>query len=120
MQFQLIGAPELPKDKYPFSYTPAPNFGAKNPKHKGNLCNGIDLRNTEKMNRINLSWIINAYKLSSKKAVFFKNKSFTIHAGNTLLQKQIEQGVSIQKIRDSWNSDLNIYKKTRAKYLLYK
>src|SRR5690606_40604413 len=35
MQFQVFGAPFLPKDKFDFSFTPEPNFGAKTPKHQG-------------------------------------------------------------------------------------
>ena len=43
MQFQIYGAPFF--EKTDFSYTPQANFGAKYPKHKGKLCNGVDLRN---------------------------------------------------------------------------
>ena len=33
MQFQIFGSPNLPKDKFSFTFTPQPNEGAKNPKH---------------------------------------------------------------------------------------
>ena len=47
-QFQQYGAPFFPKSD--FSYTPHPNFGSKYPKHNGELCNGVDLKNNERLN----------------------------------------------------------------------
>src|SRR5690554_1614321 len=44
MQFQVFGAPSLPAAQFPFTYTPQSNEGAKDPKFKGQLCYGKDLR----------------------------------------------------------------------------
>lgn len=118
MQFQVFGAPDLPKDKYPFSYTPTSNEGAKSPKFKDRLCYGKDLRDTEEMDRLNLQWLIDAYHASGKKREFFRS-SFTLLAGSDELQKQIENGLSAEEIRKTWEEGLNKYKEVRKKYLLY-
>ena len=116
MQFQVYGAPFF--DATTFDYTPQANFGAKYPKHKGKMCNGIDLRNKEKLSAVNLEWLLDAYKRTPKTEEFF-GSTFTIHAGNTDLQKQIEAGVSQAQIRETWQEDLERFKKIRKKYLIY-
>lgn len=116
-QFQRYGAPFFPKSD--FSYTPKPNFGAKYPKHKGKLCYGVDLSTTKKLSTINLEWLIDAYQKTTKTEKFF-GKTFTIHAGNTKLQQQIEQGLSANQIRKTWEKDLEAFKKIREQYLIYK
>ncbi|GAB5401411.1 MAG: DUF1343 domain-containing protein [Aureisphaera sp.] len=119
MQFQLIGSPFLPAEKYPFIYTPQPNFGSKYPKHKGTSCNGLDLRQTPRLNKVDLSWIIDAYHSHGQQDKFFNTDNFTAHAGTEELQKQIEKGLSFEEIRKSWEDDLEAFKKVREKYLLY-
>ncbi len=116
MQFQVYGAPFF--ETTTFDYTPKANFGAKYPKHKGELCNGIDLRSEKKLNNINLEWLLDAYKRTPKTEQFF-GSTFTIHAGNTDLQKQIEEGTSQGQIKETWQEDLERFKKIRKKYLIY-
>jgi len=120
MQFQLLGSPFLPKEFYPFSYTPQPNFGAKYPKHSGTACNGLDLRETPRMSRIDLNWIIEAYLNHEKKKNFFNTTNFTAHAGTAELQRQIEQGYTFREIRKTWLRDLRAYDIMRQPYLFYK
>ncbi len=120
LQFQIFGAPDLPKEHFSYRYIPQPNDGAKNPKHKGVPCNGKDLRTTPKMSRVDLTWLIEAYQNCTKKDKFFKKASFTIHAGSTKLQQQIQQGLSADQIHASWQEDLEKFKKVRSRYLLYK
>ncbi len=115
-QFQRYGTPFFPKTD--FTYTPKSNFGAKYPKHKNELCYGVDLAKTEKLSAINLEWLIDAYQKTPKNEKFF-GSTFTIHAGNTKLQQQIEQGLSAEEIRKTWTKDLNNFKKIRSKYLIY-
>jgi len=117
MQFQIYGAPFFPKSD--FSYIPLPNFGAKHPKHKGLLNNGVDLRNTERLNKVTIKWIIDAYTKTPKTETFFGN-TFTVHAGNTLLEKQIKAGISAEEIHKTWLPEIEKFKKIREKYLLYK
>ncbi len=119
-QFQIFGSPNLALEKYDYAYIPKPNFGAKYPKHQGEVCYGNDLRKTPRLNRINLEWLVNAYKNSKDKEKFFNTKSFTLHAGTKKLQQQIIDGVSITQIKKSWSDDLTKYKSKRKKYLIYK
>ncbi len=119
MQFQVFGSPHLPGQYYPFTYTPQPNFGSKDPKEKGKLCNGLDLRNEPYLERVNLEWLVEAYTATDDKENFFKTAGFTLHAGTTVLEKQIKQGYTFREIRKEWLKDITAFKKTRAKYLLY-
>ena len=115
-QFQIYGSPFLPKSD--FSYTPIPNFGAKEPLYKNELCYGEDLTSIAKVSKLELKWLIKAYKSTSDKSKFF-NPFFTKLAGTKKLQQQIESGVSEEEIRKSWEKDLDEFKKMRKKYLIY-
>ena len=116
-QFQMYGAPFFKGTA--FNYTPKANEGAKYPKHKNKLCYGTDLRQYKHLNRLDLSFLIDAYKRTPKSEQFF-GKTFTIHAGTKKLQQQLENGISEEKIRQSWQNDLEKFKKTRTNYLIYK
>ena len=115
-QFQIYGSPFLLKTD--FSFTPIPNFGAKEPMHKDILCYGEDLSKIKKVSRLELKWLIKAYANTSDKTVFF-NDFFTKLAGTKKLQEQIIEGVSEKEIRKSWETDLNTFKEMRMKYLIY-
>jgi len=115
-QFQRYGAPFFPKTK--FSYTPQPNFGSKYPKFKGELCYGVDLTNTPRLSKVDISGLIDAYHKTPKDKDFF-GKTFTIHAGTLELQKQIEAGMTAEEIRVTWQEDVEKFKKVRSKYLIY-
>ncbi|MBN8643425.1 MAG: DUF1343 domain-containing protein [Flavobacteriales bacterium] len=116
-QFQIYGSPYLPK-KSTFSFTPMPNLGAKEPVHKGVLCYGEDLSTIKKVNRLELQWLIKAYKSTSDKTKFF-NDFFPKLAGTKKLQQQIEAGFPEEKIRDTWKKGLEDFKLMRQKYLIY-
>ena len=116
MQFQIFGAPYLPKTD--FSYTPKPNEGAKYPKHENKICYGEDLRSTAKLDILNLEWLSSAYNQASDKETFF-NTFFTKLAGTKTLQQQIINGVNDIEIRQSWSEGLQEYNKMRKQYLLY-
>lgn len=115
-QFQIYGSPYLPKSE--FSFTPQPNLGAKNPLYNGLLCYGEDLTQVPKVERLELKWLLKAYTESSNQSKFF-NSFFTKLAGGLILQNQIESGFSEETIRESWQEDLEAFKKMRADYLLY-
>jgi uncharacterized protein YbbC (DUF1343 family) len=115
-QFQRYGAPFFPEND--FSYTPQPNFGSKHPKHDGKLCYGVDLADTDRLSKVNINWLMDAYKKTPASETFF-GPSFTIHAGNTNLEQQLKDQVSAKKIRESWQHDIHSFKKIREKYLLY-
>lgn len=114
-QFQVYGSPFL--EKSDFTFTPHPNEGAKHPKHKEKMCFGEDLSASKRLVSLNLSWLVKAYQQSPKKDFF--NTFFTKLAGTTKLQKQIEQGLSEEEIKASWQEGLEDFKKVREQYLLY-
>ncbi|MES2774046.1 MAG: DUF1343 domain-containing protein [Bacteroidota bacterium] len=133
--FQVYGAPSFP-DTLPFSFTPVSTPGAKNPPLKDKLCHGYDLSeipidiSKKEHRQINLSYVLNAYKLFPNKDSFFLrpkkgNPSTTDYffnklAGNDKLMWQIMNGKSEAEIRKSWLPGLTAFKKVRKKYLLYK
>ncbi|MEE9363294.1 MAG: DUF1343 domain-containing protein [Cellulophaga sp.] len=119
-QFQRYGASFLDSTKYDFTFTPQPNFGSKHPKQKGLLSYGKDLSTTPKISAFTLKWIIDAYTNSTDKTAFFKTKGFTKHAGTEKLQEQIEAGWPEEKIKKTWQNDLEAFRKVRKKYLMYK
>tara|TARA_B100000795_G_scaffold259412_1_gene234358 strand:+ start:1378 stop:2610 length:1233 start_codon:yes stop_codon:yes gene_type:complete len=116
MQFQIYGSPFLSKSDYTF--TPQPNEGAKYPKYENKLCFGENLQKADNLNKIDLSYLIKAYKLDSSKEFF--NSFFTKLAGTKKLQQQIEDHLSEKEIRETWEKDLNEFKITRNFYLIYK
>ena len=118
-QFQVYGSPYLDKSVYDFKYIPIPNDGAKYPKHDGVLCYGEDLSTREKLDQLDLSYLIRAYHNSIDNKVFF-NDFFTKLAGTKVLQQQIESGVSEVEIRATWLDEISAFKKTRSQYLIYK
>src|SRR5690554_3229950 len=115
-QFQIYGSPFL--KNMDFTFTPKPNFGAKDPMHNGKLCYGEDLSNKEFIDGLSLEWLLKSYQNTSDKSKFFNN-FFIKLAGTQKLRQQIEQGWSEEKIRASWQEDLETFKKVREKYILY-
>jgi len=116
LQFQIYGHPLLPKKT--FSFTPQPNFGSKNPKHKGVVCFGEDLSQTPKPQKIELKWLMSAYNEFPKSESFFL-KGFDRIAGNSALKEQLKAGLDEKTIRASWETKLNAFKKIRKNYLIY-
>lgn len=122
--FQTIGNPKLKKD-FSFSFTPRSIEGAsKNPRYKGETCYGLDFRSDTcefqyKRGVINVDLLILMYNSYMNKGEFF-NSFFTKLAGSSILQNQIESGLSANEIRQSWQNDLDNFKTIRNKYLLYK
>jgi uncharacterized protein YbbC (DUF1343 family) len=119
MQFQIFGSPYLPKDSYKFTFTPQPNYGSKIPKNMNQECYGLDLSKTENLSSLDFSWLIDAYNSSAEKDKFFGG-SFNRLAGSPKLKVQIEQGLTFEEIKVTWQNDLVIFKKVREKYLIYK
>jgi uncharacterized protein YbbC (DUF1343 family) len=122
--FEVFGDPSLPKNLY--SCTPEPNEGAKSSKHYGEKCYGWDLSGTPEEvlakidNRIQLKWLLEAYRLFPQKDSFFlKNNFINRLAGNDELIQQVKQGKTEAEIRTSWEPKLSQFKAIRKKYLLY-
>lgn len=130
--FQVFGHPLLPKELYTF--TPVSMPGATNPKLKDQVCYGWDLRGNPELARkkidgkLHLEYLLEAFRLFPEKEKFFilpksgneNGAFFNKLAGNYLLMKQIQQGMSEVEIRKSWDPGLQAFKTIRKKYLLYK
>lgn len=124
--FQVIGSPLLPKDKYPFSFTPKALEGFdKNPLHKNTECHGIDLRNTDakQLNGFSLKYVIEMYnefkKMNKSESFLTRPKWFDLLMGTNQVRLDMLNGKSEKEIRSAWLEDLNKYKEMRKKYILY-
>src|SRR6218665_43452 len=129
--FQVFGHPSFPKNLY--SFTPNPNEGAKNSKLYGRLCYGWDLSGSvdkvekEVGNKLQLKWLLEAYRLFPQKDSFFiipksgkmEESFFDKLAGSSELRLQIQKDISEKTIQKSWEPALTEFKAVRAKYLLY-
>jgi uncharacterized protein YbbC (DUF1343 family) len=115
--FQIIGAPDSIFGNYEFIPKSIPNM-SKYPPYENDLCFGLDLRNHKSEAKLNLNLLINFYNRSNEKNIFF-NDYFKKLAGNELLQKQIEQGLSAGDIKLTWQKELELFKAKRKQYLLY-
>jgi uncharacterized protein YbbC (DUF1343 family) len=122
-QFQIYGAPLLPKGG--FSFKPTPNSGAKDPQFNNQVCNGVDFSGVDEevlrgKKEINLSYLLDAYRaFPQKEAFFLKGNFFEKLAGTKLLREQIKAGKSEAEIRSSWKNGLDGFRVIRKKYLLY-
>jgi len=129
--FQYFGHPDLPTTL--FSFTPKAMPGAMTPKLKDQRCYGWDLSGTADAvfnavnGRLQLSYLLEAYRLFPEKEKFFilpksgdpKASFFNKLAGNAVLMEQVKKGASEDEIRKSWQADLNKFQQIRKKYLLY-
>ncbi len=123
--FQIFGHPDLPNTL--FAFTPKPNAGAKSSKCFYQQCygwyiNGSTEQVLKKLNcRIELQYLLDAYKLfPGKDSFFLKNNFFNKLAGNDVLMQQVKEGKTATEIKQSWEPELSDFKKMRQKYLLYK
>lgn len=129
--FQIFGHPSLPKNLYAF--TPVSMPGATAPKLKDQLCYGWNVTGDPAMirkrlnNRLDLSYLLMAYKLFPEKEKFFilpksgdaRASFFNKLAGNAILMEQIKSGLGEDDIRKSWEPGLADFKIIRKKYLIY-
>lgn len=129
--FQVFGHPALPKTMYAF--TPVSTAGAKEPKLKNQLCYGwnlsapLDQIRKKIDGRLQLGYLLEAYKLFPDKQQFFilpksgnaDGAFFNKLAGNNTLMQQIIAGKTEAEIRQSWQKDLEAFKLIRKKYLMY-
>jgi uncharacterized protein YbbC (DUF1343 family) len=119
--FQVFGDPNLPDRG--FSFMPASLPEATNPTHLGQKCFGTDLHNAIKdslvpVPKLNLEWLIGAYRDYPDKEKFF-TEYFNVLAGGPTLREQIQKGMTAEEIRASWRDGLAKFSKLREKYLLY-
>lgn len=122
-QFQIYGSPSAVKGDYYF--TPVSKPGATAPFLQGKKCRGYDLSSmsTDKIKseaRINLTYLLDAYRSYPDKNNFFlKNNFIDLLMGTQKFQEQVRKGLSESEIRVSWQEGLDKFKNIRKKYLLY-
>ena len=119
--FQVFGHPSL--QGMPYSYVPRPIKGmSMQPKCEGKICYGMDLRGEYdtilKMKRLNLAWLLLAYKEYKGKDPFF-NALFNKLVGNGKVQQQLKDGATEEEIRAGWQDEVAEFMKMREKYLIY-
>lgn len=112
--FKVFGYPGFRAGNIEF--IPRSVTGAGNPPYKHEHCQAIDL--SHDTSSFTLKFLIEAYTYYPKKDSFF-NSFFDNLAGNTVLRKQIEDGLSEDSIRRTWQPELDAFREKRKKYLLY-
>jgi uncharacterized protein YbbC (DUF1343 family) len=122
LPFQQMGAPWF--EEGTVTFTPRSMASAKHPKYEGEECRGYDLREfatyyMKGSGELYLFWLKEAYDMAPEKESFFNN-FFDKLAGTDQLRKDIIAGKSVMDIRSGWQEDLEAFKLTRNKYLLYK
>ena len=120
--FQVYGHPNI-KDKE-FTFTPVPNYGAKDPRYKNQVCYGVDLRTEPSIAQImedgiNFSYIIDAYKSMNLDRNYFFGSGFELETGQLWIRNMIKEGKSAAEIKAAWAKDVEAFKKQREPYMLY-
>lgn len=119
LPFQQFGFPNCKVGDTSFTPKEIPGVSS-NPPFKNQLCKGIKVSFEKRPVELNLSWLKSMYTSYPNKDKFFVSPNFFDKlAGTTTLRKQIQEGVSEDEIRASWQADLAHYKTIRKKYLLY-
>lgn len=117
--FQVIGGtlPHLGD----FSFTPVNMPGiAVNPVNMGKVCYGVDLREKDPVPPFTLKFFLDFYhKYPTEKEFLTRERWFNLLAGTDEVIRDIRAGKSEEEIMQSWEPDLNAYRKIRKKYLLY-
>lgn len=118
--FEWFGHPKFPDQG--ITFTPHSMEGAKNPMYENETCYAIDVAEESKsrLYQLNLTWLKEAYFLLKDSAEFVKNPAFFNRlAGNNQLVTQIKAGWTDKEIRATWKPELDEFKQTRKKYLIY-
>jgi hypothetical protein len=71
-----------------YGFTPIPNFGAKEPLYKNELCYGEDMTSIAKVSKLELKWLIKAYNSTWDKSKFF-NPFFKLPSALFLAPKKL-------------------------------
>ena len=118
--FQVLGCPDTRGGSFTFTPVVMPGFDV-NPMHKNTLCYGIDLREYPFEGGLSLQFVLDFFnRLGSDEKLFFTRENwFDLLTGSSSMRKQIVMGLSETEIKDSWQPELDQYKKMRKKYLLY-
>ena len=119
--FQVLGYPDPVFGD--FTFTPGMRPGmAAHVEQQGNECYGLDFRGLVPQEQtFTLRYLVDFYQKAPFKDKFFARPDFFDKlAGTDELRKQIEAGLTVAEIEASWEPGLEVYKRMRKKYLLYK
>lgn len=124
--FEIYGHPDIPIDSlHPLSFTPQSMPGAKNPPLLGRECHGRSLRDIPLEEAIaqgvNLEYVIDAYRSlrNSPDGKKFFTRFFDLLMGDGEIRGMIEQGMSAEEIKATWQAPLDSFRIKRRPYLLY-
>lgn len=117
--FQVIGHDKVSLGDFKFTPVSTPGAATK-PKLMNTQLSGIKLTSASKAG-LNLSYILawHSQFLEQEQPFFTRAEFMDKLAGTDKLRLAIEQGHTADEIRQSWQTDLNNYLKTRKPYLLY-
>ena len=130
--FEIFGSPYFKDDeKMDFIFIPHSIDGAKNPPFLEEICYGKDLRSLP-LSKIfekgsDLSYLSQAYRAAKKmKAPDFFGKPnskgyywIDLLTGSDFVRTQLVKGKAPDEIKESWEKDLEEFKKARKPFLLY-
>lgn len=85
----------------------------------GKKCFGINLRNVRASAKIDLGWLEQMHAITRKGYFFLNNNFFEKLAGTADFRWQLEQHMTQEEIRASWQLGLNHFATIRSRYLLY-
>lgn len=120
--FQQFGHPAL--QHYSYTFKPVSIPGATDPPLKNQQCHGKKIAETEGEalkaadGKMQIKWLLEAYQNFPDKDKFFNNFLVKL-SGTETFRKQVEQGMSEDAIRKSWQPGLDKFRAIRKKYLLY-
>lgn len=122
--FQCYGHPLL--QGCTFSFTPSARPGAKHPPLEGQCCQGVDLSHIPidslyRLSRIDLSYIVDAYRRFPDKKAFWLGGGafFDKLMGQKRIRQLIIDGQDASAIEATWQQDVARFIEQRRPYLLY-
>ncbi|MCR5444780.1 MAG: DUF1343 domain-containing protein [Bacteroidales bacterium] len=80
----------------------------------------LDLRQEQAPSAFSLQYLMQMYRRVPQGQFFLKSNFFDKLAGTADLRRQLEQGMSEEEIRATWQPALDRFRQTREKYLIYK
>lgn len=118
--FQVFGHPGL--KNMPYTFTPQPNEGSKNPPLKGQLCRGMDLRSEPSDSAVwargvDLSYVVECYRQLGGEKFFLP--IFDKLTGVDYVRRMIVEGADAPTIQARWKEDVERFRLKRKPYLLY-
>lgn len=123
--FQVIGSPDIHIFDFRFMPQSLPGFD-KNPLYKGKYCYGLNLQGHNPADKeFTLKYIIQFYDLykstmqDAEKKFFTRPQWFDLLMGTAHVRHAIIRGKSEEEIREDWQEELEEYRQTRNRYLLY-